>query len=76
MSVSFPRLGKFSTIMAQICSQPLSLSLLPCNVNISAFDVAPEVSYTVLISFSFCLFSNSDFHYCVFQVTDPFICTI
>ena len=28
MSVSFPRLGKFSVIMSQICSQSLSVSLL------------------------------------------------
>ena len=53
VAISFPMVGKFSTIILQISSQTLSLSLLflgPYNSNI-----VPEVSETVLI-FLHCFF--------------------
>ena len=46
----------------------------PYNVNISTLDVS-EIPYIVLISFHsflFFVFSGSDFHYSVFQLTEPF----
>ena len=43
-------------------------------MNITVLDVVPKVSRTVLISFHsfFFLFRGSDFHYSVFQLTNPF----
>ena len=41
-----------------------------CNVNVGSFNVVPEVSETVFISFFFStLFHDSDCHYSVFQHT-------
>ena len=44
----------------------------PYNVNVGVFNVVPEVSWAVFISFHsffFILFCGSDFHHSVFQVT-------
>ena len=81
MSVSFPMLGKFFVIISSnIFSCPSSLLLLgPYNVNVGAFNVVPEVSEMVLISFHsffFILFHSGDFHHSVFQLTYPFFCLI
>ena len=51
LSVSFPMLGKFSAIISSnIFLGPFSLLLgEERNVNVGAFNVIPEVSWTVLI---------------------------
>ena len=49
----------------------------PYNANVGAFNVVPEVSKAVLISFHsffFILFHDSEFHHFVLQVTYPFFC--
>ena len=51
----------------------------PCNVNAGVFNVVPEASWTVLISFYsffFIVFHGSDFHQSVFQLTYSFFCFI
>ena len=59
-----------SIISSNIFSGPFSLSSFwdPYNVNVGVFNVVPEVSETVLISFHsffFILFHSSDFHQCL-----------
>ena len=77
--ISFPILGKFSTI---ISSNIFSLSFFlfffwdPYNLNVGAFNIS-EVCETVLNSFHsffFILLCSSYFHYFIFQVTYPFFC--
>ena len=49
----------------------------PCNLNIGAFDMVPEVSETVLSSFHsfyFKLLFRSYLQLTVFQITDSFLC--
>ena len=80
VAISFPMLGKFSTLISQIFSHSF-LSLFsfwdPYNVNVCAFNVVLEVSQAVFISFHsffFILFHGSEFHHSVFQVTYLFFC--
>ena len=54
ISLSFLRWGKFLAIMSSdMFSSPLSLFSFwePCNVNISAFDIVPEISKLSLFYF-------------------------
>ena len=49
----------------------------PCNSNVGAFDIVPEVSETILSSFHsfhFILLFRSYFHHFIFQLTDSFFC--
>ena len=49
----------------------------PCNLNIGAFDIVPEVSETILSSFHsfyFILIFRSYFYHFFFQLTDLFFC--
>ena len=73
MSVSFPRLGKFSVIMSSIMfSAPSSFpSRTFYNANISELDVVLKVSLTVFISFHYFFFcSISVIFTTFFQLTD------
>ena len=68
-----------STPMSSNIFQTLFLSLLIrdlYNSNVGAFNVAPEVSETVLIFlfFFFILLHGSHFHHSFFQLTHPFFC--
>ena len=76
VTISFPMLGKISTIISSnIFSDPFFFSC--SSVNFGAFNVVPEVSETVLYSFHsffFILLCSSNFHYFIFQVTYPFFC--
>ena len=81
LTISFPVLGKFSTIISSnIFSVPFffsSSSGTPYYSNVCAFNFVPEVSETVLNSFHsffFILLCCSYFHYFIFQVTYPFFC--
>ena len=81
VAISFPMLGKFSTIIfSNIFSGPFSLSSpsgTPYNANVVEFNVVPEVSETVLNSFHsflFILLCGSYLHYFIFQVTYSFFC--
>ena len=81
LSVSFPKLGKFSAIISsKIFSDPLSHHLLGSyNVNVGMFHIVPDVPYTVLISFhsSFIpLLCSSNFYQSVFQLTYSFFSLI
>ena len=62
LTISFPTLRKFSAIISSnIFSAPFSLSSLsdPYNANVAVFDVIPEVSEAVFISFnSFYIFCS------------------
>ena len=53
--ISFPILGKFSTIISSIFSWSffLSSSGTPYDSNVGAFNIVPEVSEIVLISFNY-----------------------
>ena len=53
MSISFPSLGMFSTIISSKCSLFFRslLPFSPYNVNVSRVDVVLEVIYIVFISF-------------------------
>ena len=77
----FHILGKFSTIISSKYFLGSFLSLFSFwehyNANVVAFNVVPEVSLAVFISFHsffFILFQGSKFHHPVFQVTYPFFC--
>ena len=78
VAISFPMLRNFSTIIPQIFSHTLSFSLLlwdPYKSNVGAFNIVPEVSETVLISFHsffFVLFCFSYFHHSIFQLSQLF----
>ena len=75
VAISFPMLRNFSTIIPQIFSHTLSFSLLlwdPYKSNAGAFNIVPEVSETVLISFFFILFCFSYFHHSIFQLSQLF----
>uniref|UniRef100_A0A8C9CTW2 Uncharacterized protein n=1 Tax=Phocoena sinus TaxID=42100 RepID=A0A8C9CTW2_PHOSS len=81
LSISFPILGKFTTIISSnIFSVPFFFSSAPgtpYNSNVGTFNIVPEVSKTVLNSFHsffFILICSSYFHYFIFQVTYPFFC--
>ena len=82
LSVSFPTLGEFSALISShIFSGPFSLFSLwaPYNLKVGAFNVFPEVSETVLLSFHsffFILFCSSDLQESVFQLTYSFFCLI
>ena len=81
LTIFFPISGKFSTI---ISSNIFSVNFVflfffwdPYNSNVVAFNIAPEVSETVLNSFHsffFILLCGSYFHYFIFQVSYPFFC--
>ena len=45
----------------------------PCNKNVSLLGVVSEVCQTALSFYSFFLLSSHDFHYSVFQLSDPFV---
>ena len=64
LTISFPVLGKFSAITSSdIFSGPFSLFFY--NANIGVFNVVPEISYAVFISFHdlfYILSCASDFH--------------
>ena len=73
LTIFFAMLGKFSVIISSnVFSGPLSLLPLgPLNVNTGVFNVVPEVSETILISFHcffYTLFCGSDFHHSALQV--------
>ena len=82
MTISFPMLGKFLTIISSnIFSDPFFLSFFffwdPYNSNVCVFSVVPEVSDIVLNyfhSFYFILLLGSYFHHFVFQLTYLFFC--
>ena len=77
VTISFPMLGKFSTMISSNIFQSLSFFWNPCNLNVGMFDVVPGVSETVLTSFhSFCciLFCSRGFHRSVLQVIYPLFC--
>ena len=81
LTISFPILGKFSTIISSdIFSAPFFFSSFfwdPYNLNVGACDVVPDVTETVLNSshsFFFVLLCSSYFHYFIFQVTYLFFC--
>ena len=81
LTLSFPKLGKFSTIMSSNIFSVRFLFLFffsdPYSSNVGAFNVVPEVSETVLNSFHsffFILLCGSYFHYFIFQVSYPFFC--
>ena len=83
LTFSFIKLGKFSAIISSnVFSGPFSLLCLsgtPYNVNVGVFNVAPEVSQTVLISFHlvfFILFCGNNFHHSLFQLTYLLFCLI
>ena len=60
LTISFPMLRKFSAIISSnIFSAPFSLSSLsdPYNANVAVFDVIPEVSEAVFISFNSFIYS-------------------
>ena len=49
----------------------------PCNSNVGAFDIAPDVSETILSSFNsfyFILLFRNYFHHFIFQLSDSFFC--
>ena len=73
MIISFPMLGKFSTIISlNIFSYPF-FYLLPLGPNVGVLNVVMEVSGTVLFSFhSFFIFLCFHyFHHSMFQLTYP-----
>ena len=79
VTISFPMLGKFSTIISLniFLRHFLFLFFLwdPYNLNVVAFNVVPEVSETVFISFHsffFILFLCSYFHHSMLQLTFSF----
>ena len=81
LTVSFPMLGKFSTIISsKIFSYPFffsSSSETPYNSNVGVFDMVPEVSETVLSSFHsfyFSLLFRSYFHHFILQFIDSSFC--
>ena len=79
LSISFPLLGKFSTIISsKIFSVPSFLFFWdPYNLNVGTYNVVPQVSKTVLNSFHsffFIQLCGSYFHYFILQVTYPFFC--
>ena len=78
-TISFSMLGKFSTIISsKIFSYTFfySASGTPV-IRMSALDIVPEVSETILSyfhSFYFILLFRSYFHHFIFQLTDSFFC--
>ena len=70
----------FQILCLQICSLLLCLSFPiwdPCNMNFSTLDVVlGSLKWSSFIYYLVFLFSFSDFHYSVFQLTDPFLCII
>ena len=79
MTISFPMLGKFSTIISSnIFSDPFSFLFFfwdPYNSNVGEFSVVPEVSeiaFNSFHSFFFMLLLSSYFHHFVFHVTYSF----
>ena len=53
VAISFPILGKFSTVISSIFSHPFFLS------SFGEFNIVPEVSEVVLISFNYFFLSAS-----------------
>ena len=81
LTISFPMLGKFSTIISSnIFSVPFfffsSSGTPPYNLNVCAFNVVSDVSETVhsFHSFFFILLCGSYFHHSILQLTYPFFC--
>ena len=79
VTISFPMLGKFSTIISFFHRPFLFLFFFwdPYNSNVGAFSVVPEVSDIVFNSFNsffFILLLRSYFHHFVFQLTYSFFC--
>lgn len=75
ISISFPRLRKFSTIISSIISPCFSLCLLwdHYNANIILHDIEPEITYLHFLKFFFILLlCLGNFHCLVFQLTDSF----
>ena len=80
VAISFTILGKFSTIISSIFSWPFFLSSssgTPMIQMLGAFNIVPEVSEVVLISFkSFFFFPLCFiyFHHSIFHLTYPIFC--
>ena len=77
--ISFTILGKFSTITSSgIFSWPCLFVFFwdSYDLNVGAFDIVPEVSEVVLISFNFFLFFPLCFIYfhSIFHLTYPIFC--
>ena len=79
VAISFPMLWKFlALIFLNYFLRPFLLLFFfwdPYNSNVGVFNVVPEVSEAVLISFHslfFILFHSRDFHRSVFQLTYSF----
>ena len=76
VTVSFPRLGKFSSYYVFKYALSPFLSVFSFwdlyNVNINMHDVAPKSLKLSSFLFILFLFGSSDFHYSVFQFTNPF----
>ena len=66
VTVTFPMLRKFSAIISSSIFVALSLFSFwdPYNVNVSVFDVVPDISkLSSFLFFLFSLFCGSDFHH-------------
>ena len=81
LAISFPMLGKFSTIMSSnIFSGPFSLSspsrtpILRMLLHLMLSQRPLRLSSFLFVLFFFILFCSSEFHHAVFQVTYPFFC--
>ena len=81
LTISFSMFRKFSTIISSknflIPFLFLFFFLDLCNSNVGTFDMVPEISETVLMSFhsfSFILLFRNYFHHSIFQLTDLFFC--
>ena len=79
LSISFPMLGKFSTVIA---SKTFSVTFffssssgMPVTPNVGVFNIVPGVSEAILNSFhsfSFIMLYSHYFHHSIFQLTYPF----
>ena len=80
VSISFPVLGRFSTIISSsIFSWPFFFVFFffwnSYDLNVGAFNIVPEVSEVVLISFLlFFLLCFIYFHHSIFHLTYPIFC--
>ena len=80
LTVSFPKLEKFLTIISSNFFWNSSFYILlldRCNFNGGAFNIVPEVSEAILHyfhSFSFILLCSSYFYHSIFQLFYLFFC--